>query len=74
MKMLNKTTNIEHIIESLINGQFIQAKEQTQYRCKTKPEKQAYIVGQIVGALCDPDGFHHNPDLAVTFLNCFNND
>lgn len=64
---------INHIIESMINGQFKQAKEQTQYRCKTLPEKQAYRVGQVVGSLCDPDGFYNMPDLAVTYLNLFNN-
>ena len=63
---------ISHIIESLLNGQFSQAKEQTQYRCRTKPEKQAYIVGQVVGALCDPDGRYNKPDLGVRYLNLFN--
>lgn len=62
---------IAHIIESLENGQFKQAKQQTQHLCKTKPEKQARIVGQVVGALCDPDGSHNNPDLAVKFLTLF---
>ncbi len=64
---------ISHIIESLINGQFEQAKNQTQYLCKTLPEKQAYRVGQVVGSLCDPEGFYKNPDLAVRYLNLFNN-
>jgi len=62
---------IDHIIESLINGQFKQAKEQTQYRCKTKPEKQARIVGQVIGALCDPDGYRNDPSLAVRYLKLF---
>ena len=64
---------ISHIIDSLYNGQFKQAKQQTQYLCKTKPEKQAYIVGQVVGALCDIDGSRNNPDLAVRYLNLFDN-
>lgn len=62
---------ITDIIYSLINGQFKQAKEQTQYMCKTKPEKQAYRVAQVVGALVDPDGSYNKPDLAVSFLNMF---
>jgi len=59
------------VIESLINGQFAQAKEQVQQGCKTKPEKQAYRVGRIVGALCDSEGSYNMPDLAVRFLNLF---
>lgn len=62
---------IDHIIDSLVNGQFEQAKNQSQYLCKSIPEKQAYMVGQVVGALCDPDGAHNNPDLAVRYLNLF---
>jgi len=61
---------IEHIIESLYNGQFKQAKKQTQYMCKTIPEKQAYKVGQIVGALMDIENYN-DPDMAVQFLNLF---
>jgi len=71
MKKLSKHYRIDHIIDSLIDGQFKQAKEQTQYRCKTLPEKQSRIVGQVVGALCDPDGYRNDPDLAVTYLNLF---
>lgn len=70
MKTANRY-NVSHITESLINGQFKQAKAQTQYKCKTNPEKQAYIVGQVVGALVDPDN-HNKPDLAVRYLNLFN--
>ncbi len=50
--MTNRTGDI---IESLVDGQFERAKAQTQYMCKTLPEKQAYIVGNVVGALCDPE-------------------
>ena len=70
MKHANRY-RIDHIIKNLIDGDFIKAKEQTQYRCRTIPEKQAYIVGQVVGSLCDPDGFHKKPDLAVKYLNMF---
>lgn len=66
--------NITPIIDSLINGQFKQAKSQAQYLCKTKPEKQAYIVGQVVGALCDRDHVYNDPDLAVIFLSLFDNE
>tara|TARA_R110002126_G_scaffold182742_2_gene331359 strand:+ start:416 stop:634 length:219 start_codon:yes stop_codon:yes gene_type:complete len=64
---------IEHIIDSLINGQFKQAKEQTQYRCKTKPEKQAYRVAQVVGALMDKENCD-DPDMAVKYLKLFDRD
>lgn len=57
------------IIDSLINGQFKQAKSQTLIGCKTRPEKLAYRVGSIVGALIE----NGKPDLAVKFLNLFNN-
>ena len=63
---------IAHIIESLENGQLKQAKEQIQWKCKTKPEKQAFKVGQVVGALMDEDDYN-NPDLARRFLCLFDN-
>ena len=63
--------NIDEIIESLINGQFQQAKEQTMYRCKTRPMKLASRVGQVVGSLTDPDGFYNMPNLAVRYWNLF---
>lgn len=72
MLKAKKHYRIDHIIDSLTNGQFKQAKAQTQYMCKTLPEKQAYKVGQIVGALMDKDGSSYNPNLAVRFLNLFN--
>ena len=62
---------IRHIIESMINGQYQQAKQQTQYRCKTLPEKQARKVGQVVGALMDKEHSDYNPDMAARFLNLF---
>ncbi len=65
---IKRFERINHIIDSMINGQFKQAKEQTQYRCKTLPEKQAHRVGQVVGALCDPDHPNYDPDMAVRFL------
>ena len=64
---------IDHIVDSLINGQFKQAKEQTQYRCKTKPEKLARKVGQVIGALMDEENFD-NPELAARYLNLFDSD
>ena len=70
MKTLKRYERIDHIIESLINGNFKQAKEQTQYGCKSIPEKQAKIVGQVVGALMDKDNYN-DPDLAVTYLDMF---
>mgnify|MGYP001586460582 CR=1 FL=1 len=63
---------IDHIIESLINGQFKQAKEQTQEGCKTNPERQARKVGQVVGTLCGPD--YNMPGLAGNYLNLFDAD
>jgi nitrate reductase assembly molybdenum cofactor insertion protein NarJ len=56
-----------HIIESLINGQFAQAKEQTQKGCKTKPEKQGRKIGQVVQILESSD----DHDLACRYLNLF---
>ena len=64
---------IDHIVDSLINGQFKQAKEQTQYRCKTKPEKLARKVGQVIGALVDTDDYNR-PELAARYLNVFDSD
>ena len=68
MTVYANKSHVSSIIDSLINGQFAQAKEQTQRNCKTKPELQAYRVGQTVGALCD----RGMPDLAATYLNLFN--
>ena len=62
---------IQHILESVVNGQFTQAKDQIQDRCKTKPEKQAYRLAQVVGALCDPNHPYYNVDSAVTLLKRF---
>ncbi len=47
------------------------AKEVLQKNCKTKPEKQARKLGQVIGALMDSKGFNYHPDLAVRFLNIF---
>jgi len=66
--MTNRTGDI---IESLVDGQFERAKAQTRYMCKTLPEKQAYIVGNVVGALCDPEYGRENVGLAVAYLNLF---
>lgn len=65
-----KHEKIDHIVNSLLNGNFSQAKEQTQYLCRTLPEKQAHRVGQVVGSLCDPLD-RDMPDLAVTYLRLF---
>lgn len=65
------TFNQDAVIESIINGQMHQAKQQLQHGCKTRPEKQAYRLGRVVGALCDPDGSYKQPDLAVRFLALF---
>lgn len=62
---------IDHIIDSLHNGQFKQAKEQIQHKCKTKPEVQARKLAQVCSALIDPEGFHNRPDLAESLLNMF---
>ena len=58
----------------MINEQWAQAKEQTQYRCKTIPERQARKVGQVIGALTDPDHSDYNPDLAARYLNLFDSE
>ena len=55
----------------MINGQYQQAKQQTQYRCKTLPEKQARKVGQVVGALMDKGHWNYSPDMAARYLNLF---
>jgi hypothetical protein len=62
---------ISHIIASMINGQWKQAKAQTQHLCKTIPEKQARKVGQVVGALTDPEHSDYDPDMAARYLNMF---
>lgn len=71
MKHLTHPKPITHIITSLINGQYKQSKNLTQKGCRTLPEKQAHLVGQVVGALMDQNGFHYDPDLAVIYLNLF---
>ncbi|WGH49536.1 hypothetical protein [Alishewanella phage vB_AspM_Slickus01] len=55
------------IIDSLINGQFKQAKEQITSGCKTKPYKLAHRVGEIVGVLHRQGQI----DLATRFLTLF---
>lgn len=55
------------VIESLLNGQWRQAKEELQRGCKTKPEKQARKLGQVIGHLCDTN----RGDMAVRFLKMF---
>ena len=72
MKKLDYYYNVQQIIDSLVNGQYRQAKEYAQHGRKTKPEAQARIVGQVVGALCDRASDNYDPDLAVVFLNMFN--
>jgi len=63
---------IDHIIDSLINGQFEQAKEQTLNYPKMKPMELAFRVGQVVYTLTDNDeGFYNNPSLAIRYLNLF---
>ena len=42
---------IHEIVDSLVNGQFKQAKEQTLDRCKTKPEVVARRTGLVVSHL-----------------------
>lgn len=59
------------IIDSLINGQFKQAKELVQGGCKTLPEKQAYRLARVCCALVDPEGYHKRPDLAKSLLKLF---
>ena len=66
-----RQSEIDNIIRSMVNGQWKQAKELTRKGCKTKPERMAYRVGRIVGALCDPDGFRDEPDLARVYLTMF---
>ena len=63
--------NITEILDSLYNGQFKQAKEFTLRGVKTKPMKLAHRVGQVVGALLGADGFTVRPDLAVRYLELF---
>ncbi len=63
--------NIKPIVDSLICGQFKQAKEFLQHKCKTKPEKQAYRLAQVIGAMTDPANEYYEPELAARFLNCF---
>ena len=71
MKTAKKHYKIDTIINNLINGNLSDAKQLTQHRCKTIPERQAYKVGQVVGALMDKEHSRYNPDLAVTYLNLF---
>ena len=61
----------QETIEAIKAGDYAKANAIVTQKCKTKPNKLAYRVGRIVGALCDPDGFHNEPDKAVKFLNTF---
>ena len=45
------TYNIDHIVESIHNGQFEQAKEQLQKGCKTKPATQAFRMAGVMNSL-----------------------
>tara|TARA_R110002096_G_scaffold429267_1_gene641989 strand:+ start:457 stop:666 length:210 start_codon:yes stop_codon:yes gene_type:complete len=63
---------IEEIIESLINGNFQQAKEQLQDGCKTKPEEQAYRLAVVTYRLVDKYGKYQLPNTAAVFLGHFN--
>lgn len=56
------------VIESLINGQWSYAKEQTQYKCKRNAVKQAYRVGWVVFNLI---AHEERQDLAVKYLSMF---
>jgi len=58
----------ETILDSVYNGQWKQAKEQTQSQCKTKPSMQAFIVGQVTLLLHLDE---EEPELAITYLCLF---
>jgi hypothetical protein len=62
--------NISSAKKECLDGNFEEAKKLIQYRCKTKPEKQARTLGQLVGALVE-DGYN---DIAASLLNMFNPD
>ena len=66
--------DIEAVIESLLNGQFRQAKRQTKYKCRTNPDKLAHRVGSVVAMLCDPDGTNYFPNKVHAYLEMFNGD
>lgn len=59
--------NIKYIMLSIDNGQWGQAKDLIQYKCKTKPEKQAYRLAQVVGALIE----RGSNDQAARLINRF---
>jgi hypothetical protein len=62
--------NISSAKKECLGGNYEEAKRLIQYRCKTKPEKQARKLGQLVGALLEEG---HN-DIAASLLNAFNPD
>lgn len=65
-------TLILHLL--VVENDILGAKVELQKGCKTLPEKQARKLGQVIGALCDIEGFNYRPDLAVRFLNSFDNE
>lgn len=73
-KSINKTSRkyyTKQVIDYLLVGDFKKAKIELQCGCKSIPEKQAYRLVQVVGSLCDVDGFYNNKELATDFLNMF---
>jgi len=61
------------VIKQLINGNFSYAISIIQHNCKSKPAEQAFRLGVVVGALCDPNGCTQDPDLAVALLTIYSN-
>ena len=59
---------INHIINNIRNGNWLCAKVYIQRGCKTKPEKQAYRLAQVVSALIENE---KSPDAAARLMNMF---
>ena len=66
---------IESVLESIVNGQYKQAKDMITEGCKTKPEKMAQRLGHIIACISDEDiqgCFGVNTDHAIRLINQFN--
>ena len=65
--------NISGVLTLILENDLYSAEIELQKGCKTLPEEQARKLGQVIGALCDKEGFNYRPDLAVRCLNIFDN-
>lgn len=60
---------LHEIINSLVVGQFKQARDQTLYKIKTKPDRVAYRVGGVISHLYTY--IHRGPKYIQPYLESF---